>query len=674
MAVLGRALAEQPRVGVARSVLVTRAGPQTSVQQWPGRLGYWSVGVPASGPMDSYAFRVANLIVGNSSEATGLEFALQGPRLRFDSDATVAIAGAPVDATLDGERVVGWDAIDVPAGAKLELGRVRGPGMRAYLAVRGGLGGDTHLGSAATFMLGGFGGYHGRALAAGDRLKVGDAITASRRTRFDLRVEYTEQWELHISAGPQGAPEHFDRDDLDSLLAELWTVHHQSDRTGIRLLGRAPAWPRRDGGDAGLHPSNIHDNAYALGAITFAGDQPLIIGVDGPSLGGFVSPACVVGADHWKLGQLRPGDRVRFVTVSVAAARGLAQAQESRLAGMRASTPARIAAVSEGTRRTLGSATVLSDGTPVSLLAAGESNVLVELGAAELDLCNRVHVRELTARLRREGLAGIIDLTEGVRTLQVHFDSEQLEPRRLLSCLEALAAELPAPDDVEIPVRTVHLPLSWDDPAAQDAVDRYAANVRADAPWCPSNLEFLRRINGLESVDEVRQIVFGAAYMVLGLGDVYLGAPVALPLDPRHRLLSTKYTPPRTWTPQNAVGLGGTYMCIYGMEGPGGYQLVGRTLPVWDARGRGTDFRRGEPWLLRPFDQIRFEPVGAGELLGLRESFLDGGYGLRICEHTFSLRAHNEFLERHRRSIDASLAGRRAAFDAERARWAAGPA
>ena len=106
--------------------------------------------------------------------------------------------------------------------------------------------------------------------------------------------------------------------------------------------------------------------------------------------------------------------------------------------------------------------------------------------------------------------------------------------------------------------------------------------VRADAPWCPWNIEFIRRVNGLDSVDDVRRTVFDASYLVLGLGDVYLGAPVATPLDPRHRLVTTKYNPARTWTAENSVGIGGAYLCIYGMEGPGGYQFVGRTVQVWN--------------------------------------------------------------------------------------------
>ena len=104
----------------------------------------------------------------------------------------------------------------------------------------------------------------------------------------------------------------------------------------------------------------------------------------------------------------------------------------------------------------------------------------------------------------------------------------------------------------------------------------------SDAPWLPNNVEFIRRINGLQSTDQVRDIIFSASYLVLGLGDVYLGAPCAVPIDPRHRLMTSKYNPARTYTAEGTVGIGGVYMCIYGMDSPGGYQLVGRTLPIWN--------------------------------------------------------------------------------------------
>ena len=196
-------------------------------------------------------------------------------------------------------------------------------------------------------------------------------------------------------------------------------------------------------------------------------------------------------------------------------------------------------------------------------------------------------------------------------------------------------------------------------------------SVRADAPWCPSNLEFIRRINGLESVEAVRRIVYGASYLVLGLGDVYLGAPVATPLDPRHRLVTTKYNPARTWTPENAVGIGGAYLCIYGMEGPGGYQFVGRTVPVWNRFRPTPCFEPGSPWLLRFFDQIRFYPVSHEELLELRSDILTGRFVPRIENTDFRFAEYEAFLAREADSIAAFRKTQRNAFAAERERWAA---
>lgn len=140
----------------------------------------------------------------------------------------------------------------------------------------------------------------------------------------------------------------------------------------------------------------------------------------------------------------------------------------------------------------------------------------------------------------------------------------------MLERLHGIEQALPSgEDDIVVPSRIVYLPVSWDDEQARLAMQRYQELVRPNAPWCPSNIEFIRRINGLASIEAVKEIIFNASYLVMGLGDVYLGAPVATPIDPRHRLVTTKYNPARTWTPDNVVGIGGSYMCIYGMEGPG---------------------------------------------------------------------------------------------------------
>jgi urea carboxylase len=270
-------------------------------------------------------------------------------------------------------------------------------------------------------------------------------------------------------------------------------------------------------------------------------------------------------------------------------------------------------------------------------------------------------------QLKALAVPGIRELTPGIRSLQVHYDPLQLPQADLLSRLREAEQALGESKDLVLPARIVHLPLSWDDPVTRLAIDKYARSVRPGAPWCPSNIEFIRRINGLDSVEAVRDIVYGASYLVMGLGDVYLGAPVATPIDPRHRLVTTKYNPARTWTPENAVGIGGSYLCVYGMEGPGGYQFVGRTLQMWNRWRRTPEFE--QPWLLRFFDQIRFFPVSEDELLRIREDFPRGGYRLHIEETTFKLSAYEIFLEANAAGIAAFKARQQAAFEDERRRW-----
>jgi urea carboxylase len=269
--------------------------------------------------------------------------------------------------------------------------------------------------------------------------------------------------------------------------------------------------------------------------------------------------------------------------------------------------------------------------------------------------------------LQEQQIEGVRELTPGIRSLQVHYDSQTLSVDALLAWLERAEQALQGIEDMQVPARIVHLPLSWDDVACHEAIAKYQQSVRKDAPWCPSNIEFIRRINGLDSLDAVKRMVFEASYLVMGLGDVYLGAPVATPLDPRHRLVTTKYNPARTWTAENSVGIGGSYLCIYGMEGPGGYQFVGRTLQMWNRYRQTREFT--QPWLLRFFDQIRFFEVSHQELQRIRQDFPQGRYPLKMEETTFSLRDYNALLEHNRADIATFTAQRQAAFDTELQHW-----
>jgi urea carboxylase len=653
-----------------QSFEVITPGTFSIVVEHPGRVGYWNVGIPPSGPMDPLALRLANRVVGNLDSAAGLELTMSGPTLRFQADAVIALAGAPMAASLDDVALPFFQPISVKAGQTLAIAAATEAGARAYLAVRGGLDVPAYLGSRTTFTLGGFGGHGGRVLRRGDVLHFGGSAAPDEPRALEplLVPSIGRSWQLGVLYGPHGAPDFFKPSDIDMLMSTEWEVHYNSNRTGVRLVGPKPEWARPDGGEAGLHPSNIHDVAYAIGAIDFTGDMPILLGPDGPSLGGFVCPGVVATAELWKLGQLRPGDRVRLVPLSESQAAAL-EAAQSRLIEARTGEPpaALVAVAAEGA--VLREEPATSTSVQVVYRRAGDRYLLVEYGPLVLDLRLRFRVHALMTWLEQSKLPGIVDLTPGVRSLQIHFDPHALSSRALLSALEAAERELASIDDVEVPTRTVHLPLSWDDPQTRLAISRYTTSVRPDAPWCPSNIEFIRRINGLASIEDVHRIVFGASYLVLGLGDVYLGAPVATPVDPRHRLVTTKYNPARTWTPENAVGIGGAYMCIYGMEGPGGYQFVGRTLQVYNRFRSTSSFAEGTPWLLRFFDQIRFYPVSAEELQEQREAFPYGKVELRIDEGTFKLRDYERFLADNQGSIATFKTSQQAAFDAERKRW-----
>ncbi|MGV0814179.1 5-oxoprolinase/urea amidolyase family protein [Mycolicibacterium boenickei] len=649
---------------------VIRPGMATTVQDWPGRSGYWQIGVPPSGPMDDVSFRLANIAVGNPEGAPGLEATMGGPALHFDTDTWVCVTGAPAPVNVDGTRVAQWVPVLVEAGQLLDVGMVDGPGLRIYIAIAGGLQADEYLGSASTFTLGRFGGHEGRVLTVGDKLETRDAVTGvRRRILFEEQPAISSNWHIAVTVGPHSAPEFFTRNDIDTLLNHDYEVHFNSDRTGVRLIGPKPEWARPDGGEAGLHPSNIHDNAYSVGSLDFTGDTPILLGPDGPSLGGFVCPVTVTAADRWKLGQLAPGATIRFVPVQASAAPPPATLGPARRAN--------IAAVfSAGGDEDDGiiAGTTSSDGTTaVTYRRIGDDNVLVEYGEMRLDLALRARAHALHHALEAHRPDGLIDLTPGIRSLQVKVDPALLPQSTLVPLLTELEASLPPAQELVVPSRTVRLPLSWDDPSTREAIERYMHGVRADAPWCPWNIEFIRRMNGLASVEDVHRIVYDAEYLVLGLGDVYLGAPVATPLDPRHRLVTTKYNPARTWTPENAVGIGGAYLCIYGMEGPGGYQFVGRTTQIWNHRHPlvAQGFDPEHPWLLRFFDRIQWYPVSAEELLDLRADMAAGRGCVEITDGTFSLAEHEQFLAANAEDIAATRATMEAARAEERERWAA---
>lgn len=295
---------------------VIRSGLRTTVQDYPGRVGYWNVGIPPSGPMDSLAFRIANRLVGNNDGEAGLEITLLGPKLKFNCSALVAFAGAKFKGTLNGQKIPWWRSIYVEKGTVLDLISVDGPGCRCYMTVKGGIDVPKYLGSKSTFPKGGFGGHKESPLLA-----KGTLIRLNKSTSTDCKIRtiephnfphYADIWHIGAVPGPHTAPDYFTPETVEMFFGTYWLVHQDSNRLGYRLEGPTPNFARMDGGEGGSHPSNLIDYPYAIGTINFTGNVPIILTVDGPSLGGFISLATIPTSELWKVGQARAHNFIRF--------------------------------------------------------------------------------------------------------------------------------------------------------------------------------------------------------------------------------------------------------------------------------------------------------------------------------------------------------------------------
>ncbi|CAF0892784.1 unnamed protein product [Adineta steineri] len=663
------------------AIEILEGGTYTTIQDYPGRTGYWHIGVPPSGPMDDYAFRIGNRLVGNNENACGLECTLIGPTIRFHQSTTIAITGGSMNAILDDISIDLWKPIRVEKGQILKLGKVIN-GCRCYISIRGGFDLPFYLGSRSTFVLGKFGGYAGRILKTGDILFLGkdsnnddDEIPVSNDNIIPYYPNKDEEWQVAVLNGPHGSPDFFTSDYIKTFFSTSWKVHYNSNRLGIRLLGPKPIWSRTDGGDAGLHPSNIHDCEYAIGSINFTGDTPIILTCDGPSLGGFVCPVTIIKSELWKIGQIKPNDRIHFYPITFDQALQLEKQQDYLISTLSSScpSPSKDLSIESSFECILEELDEIKTRPKVIYRQAGDHYILIEYGSMNLNLHNRFRIHFLMEKLENKShkINGILELSPGVRSLQIKYDSRIIHQKDLLKKLIEIENDLPSNyKDLRIKSRIIYLPLTFEDSSTLDSVQRYKETVREIAPWLPNNVDFIQRINGLSSRDDVKKIVFDSSYLILGLGDVYLGAPCAIPIDPRHRLVTSKYNPARTFTAEGIVGIGGVYMCIYGMDSPGGYQLIGRSLPIWNTFTSNKSFKDKKPWLLRFFDQVRFYSVDENELLIQRQAFRDGRLQIRIIEdNEFDLNEYEEFLQNESESIKNFIEKRDQAFNKEVSHW-----
>lgn len=306
---------------------VIHPGIMTTIQDL-GRPGYSSIGIPLSGAADPFSFKVGNLLVGNRPGEAGLEVLLYGLQLVALKKMVVSVTGADLGPMINKEKIPMWRTIEVERGDLISFPFVKTSslkGCRAYLTVAGGVDVPVILGSKSTCLLGNFGGFNGRAVKKGDQIALGDSLhplgeLRDRRLSEMKRPHLDDPWEIRVILGPH---DHlFKQESIEMFFSQAWRVSYKASRFGVRYIGpkfnfkpRPSHQVKRDPkGD----PSNIPSQGVPLGAIEIAGgEEPIAIGVDGPSSTGYAMIAAIISADMWKIGQSKPDDLTFFKQVGI---------------------------------------------------------------------------------------------------------------------------------------------------------------------------------------------------------------------------------------------------------------------------------------------------------------------------------------------------------------------
>lgn len=616
---------------------VLEHGLSTSVQDLPGRpeIGH---GLPVSGPMDPLSFRLANAIVGNDDTRTeALEITLQGPSLRFHTAAVVALTGAAMELWLDDVPQAMFTKILVPPQSVLRVGNLRGDGgYRTYLAIRHGLPHvPRYLGSKSTCASLGLGGHQGRDLRTGDVLRLAPLQGGGDEATFTLpqllrpplvSADTSRPTTVYCMRGPYDDDEYLTPAGRASIYQRPMTVSHNVARSGIRFTPDGEMqWARQDGGQGGSHPSNILEFPYSVGGLNWNGDTPVALGVDGPDLGGLLISSTTVSAEY-RLGQLSPGLKIQWTPITFEGARELSRRQDAYIAQVLSAARADqsdIEPLSMHLSDQRDVSPILHQTAPgdsvMTLRAAGDCCLLVELGEMRADIIVRAKVELMRRTLEKQPMAGVLYVDVNIRTLSIRFDPGLIQQRQLVERVVEVGVQLPSSLEAmeKLPCRTWHLPLCFGHPALGAAVDRYKATVRNKAVYLDQsapgsdNRAYLAQCNGLDE-RVMEESLLTCPLWTVGIG-FFLGTPILLSQDRRTRLRCQKYNPTRLSTPEGAFGWGGSMGAIYGVESPGGYQLVARTLPLWSTYGTAPGFKPDQPWLLSSFDSIQFHKVTVDE-------------------------------------------------------------
>ncbi|RDW60679.1 hypothetical protein BP6252_12062 [Coleophoma cylindrospora] len=636
---------------------VLAAGAFTTVQDYPARATSGH-GIPMGGPMDNISSRIANVLVGNSPGMETLEITISGPELLFTASAVFAVCGAPMPVTIDGIEKPMWSRLVIKAGQKLKIGAAKNGGCRNYLAIKGGFPDvPVYLGSKAATPSLKYGGTQGRQLQTSDYIALAEEteIWAAEATEYTLPASCIPNFdisEVYVLHGPHDDDTFMTAKDREMLYSTKWKIGHNSNRTGIRLIGPVPEWSRKDGGDGGAHPSNCFDYGYPLGGINWGGDSSVVFSMDSPNLGGLICSSTVISADLWRMGQLKPGESVRLkpttydnsLQLTDRVEKYVSQMQEL-VEGKTIHVPVLDVALPEGETGAV-LKKVEGDGgvrPEVKYRQGGDSYLIVEFGQQKADITITCRIRLLIQKIEALQIPGIV-MNPSIIGVTIQFDSRVITQHELLRKVDELESAIEPTLDVTIPVRTVKLPVVLDHPSLTECLERYMATIRSTAGYLPDNVDYLRKANGFSTRREVFEILLQSRFLIVSVGFL-VGNPILFPLNPMSHITGQKFNPTRIATPGGTVGIGGSLFSLYPVEQPGGYMMLARTLETWDTFGTKPGFSPTNPWLWEPFDMVTFYEVSVDEYNSIEADFIAGRYQWNVSEDIFNLHEIYNVLE-----------------------------
>lgn len=297
----------------------------------------------------------------------------------------------------------------------------------------------------------------------------------------------------------------------------------------------------------------------------------------------------------------------------------------------------------------------------VTYRQAGDRYLMIEYGDMVLDLTLNFFVLAVQKEIHERGIRGVVETSPGLRSMLVGFDGTQTTQAELIAAMDELHSTTPPIDSLVLPSRVIHMPIAFDDSQSTKAVAQYVRQVREDAPNArgDNNIDYVVSYNGYTDREALYAEILATDWWNAFTG-FFPGLPFMFPLDSRYEPFAPKYNPTRLWTAEGAVGIGGPCVAIYPVESPGGYQLFGRTIPIYDILERNRVFR-GDPILIKPGDRVRFHRVSEDELLAAFDAVRSDSYTYEIEDGELSVAAHVEGAKDHEAEASEKRAARQAA-------------